>query len=63
MLRRQGLVAGTWCLDPAETMSPGQEAAIDRVYAQYPEMNDDAFVAEHRDRWLSDRGAALPRGA
>ena len=63
VLRRQGLVAGTWCLDPAETMSPGQTAAIDRVYAQYPEMNDDAFVAEHRDRWLSDRGAALPRVA
>jgi hypothetical protein len=25
---------------------------IDRVYAAYPELNDDAFVAEHLDKWL-----------
>jgi dihydrodipicolinate synthase/N-acetylneuraminate lyase len=52
VLRRQGLLAGTWCLDPDETLSPGQSAEIDRVYAAYPHLNDDAFVAEHRDRWL-----------
>ena len=52
VLRRQGLLAGTWCLDPHETLSPGQAAEIDRVYHAYPHLNDDAFVAEHRDAWL-----------
>ncbi len=52
VLRRQGLLAGTWCLDPHEGLSPGQAAEIDRVYAAYPDLNDDAFVAEHRDGWL-----------
>jgi hypothetical protein len=27
-------------------------AEIDRVYAAYPHLNDDAFVAEHLDSWL-----------
>jgi len=53
VLRRQGLLAGTWCLDPEEGMSPGQAEEIDRVYRSYPELNDDAFVAAHRDAWLS----------
>ncbi len=52
VLRRQGLLEGLWCLDPDEGLSPGQLAAIDRVYAQYPELNDDEFVAAHRDTWL-----------
>jgi dihydrodipicolinate synthase/N-acetylneuraminate lyase len=54
VLRRQGLLSGTWCLDPAETLSPGQAAEIDRVCRQYPELADDAFVREHLDRWLKD---------
>ncbi len=45
VLRRQGLFAGIWCLNPAETLSPGQSEEIDRVYAMYPALNDDAFVA------------------
>jgi dihydrodipicolinate synthase/N-acetylneuraminate lyase len=53
VLRRQGLLAGTWCLDPHEALSPGQSAEIDRVYAAYPHLNDDAFVAEHLDKWLA----------
>ncbi|HUN67441.1 MAG TPA: dihydrodipicolinate synthase family protein [Burkholderiales bacterium] len=53
VLRRQGLLEGTWCLDPDERLSPGQAAEIDRVCAAYPEMNDDAFVRENRARWLS----------
>lgn len=53
VLRRQGLLAGTWCLDSRECLSPGQSAEIDRVYAAYPHLNDDAFVAEHLDQWLS----------
>lgn len=52
VLRRQGLLEGTWCLDPRETLSPGQRTEIDRVYAAYPDLNDDAFVAAHRDTWL-----------
>ena len=57
VLRRQGLLAGTWCLDPRQTLSPGQIEEIDRVYASYPHLNDDAFVAAHRDEWLSAQGA------
>ena len=53
VLRRQGLLGGTWCLDPHETLSPGQLQEIDRVYAAYPALNDDAFVNAHRDEWLS----------
>ena len=53
VLRRQGLLEGTWCLDADERLSPGQTEEIDRVYATYPDLNDDAFVAEHLHRWLS----------
>jgi hypothetical protein len=54
VLRRQGLLEGCWCLDPAETLSPGQSAEIDRIYRLYPHLTDDQFVADHLDRWLSD---------
>ena len=54
VLRRQGLLEGLWCLDPRETLSPGQRDEIDRVYRAYPELNDDEFVAAHRDEWLRD---------
>jgi dihydrodipicolinate synthase/N-acetylneuraminate lyase len=53
VLRRQGLMRGTWCLDPRERLSPGQSEEIDRVLRSYPELTDDAFVARHLDRWLS----------
>ena len=52
VLRRQGLLAGVWCLDPNEGLSVGQLDEIDRVYAAYPELNDDDFVSENLDRWL-----------
>jgi hypothetical protein len=52
VLRRQGLLEGLWCLDEHETLGPGQLAEIDRVYAAYPHLNDDEFVARHRDDWL-----------
>lgn len=52
VLCRQGLLKGTWCLDPAEVMSPGQRDEIDRVDAMYPHLNDDAFVSGHLERWL-----------
>lgn len=52
VLHRQGLMETTRCLDPDERLSPGQKEYIDRVYAAYPHLHDDAFVAEHRDEWL-----------
>ncbi len=52
VLARQGLLAGRWCLDPDEDLSPGQAGEISRVCAAYPHLTDDAFVAEHRDAWL-----------
>ena len=53
VLRRQGLLEGLWCLDPAETLSPGQREEIDRVYAAYPEFADDDFVRANLERWLA----------
>jgi dihydrodipicolinate synthase/N-acetylneuraminate lyase len=53
ILRRQGLLAGRWCLDPAEDLSPGQAEALDRVTTAYPHLIDDEFVRENLDRWLA----------
>lgn len=52
VLRRQGLMTGTWCLNPDECLSPGQAAEITRVIRAYPHLTDDDFVAAHRDEWL-----------
>jgi dihydrodipicolinate synthase/N-acetylneuraminate lyase len=52
ILRRQGLLDGIWCLDPDETLSPGQAEEIDRVCAAYPGLNDNDFVQQNRHRWL-----------
>ena len=54
VLRRQGIFKGIWCLNPEETMSPGQLEEIDRIYKMYPHLNDDAFVAENLEKWLAD---------
>ncbi|WP_255513344.1 dihydrodipicolinate synthase family protein [Homoserinibacter sp. GY 40078] len=53
VLRRQGLFAGTWCLDPDETLSPGQLDEIDRVIREHPDLTDDEFVAAGLERWLA----------
>jgi hypothetical protein len=53
VLRRQGLLKGTWCLNPNEVLSPGQSEEIDRVYEAYPWLNDDAFVKENLQSFLS----------
>ena len=53
VLRRQGLFQRLWTLDRQERLSPGQKKEIDRVYIAYPELNDDAFIAENLERWLS----------
>ena len=52
ILRRQGLLAGRWCLDPNEDLSPGQLEEIDRVSRAYPHWQDDHFVAAHLSDWL-----------
>lgn len=46
MLRRQGLLAGRWCLNPAEELSVGQAEEIDRVCRAYPFLDDTDFVKE-----------------
>lgn len=51
-LRRQGLLEGTWCLNPEEQLSPGQAEEIERVCRSYPHLIDDAFVAQHVEEWL-----------
>lgn len=53
VLRRQGLMRGTWCLDPRECLSPGQSEELDRVIGAYPHLTDDDFVASHREEWLA----------
>jgi dihydrodipicolinate synthase/N-acetylneuraminate lyase len=52
ILRRQGLLAGRWCLDPHEDLSPGQLEEIDRICQDYPHLTDDDFVHENLSLWL-----------
>ncbi len=52
VLRRQGLLRTTACLDPHEKLSPGQAAEITRVAKAYPWLVDDEFVAKNKIRWL-----------
>ncbi len=51
VLRRQGLMRTVHCLDPEEVLGPGQAQEIDRIYATWPELTDDAFVAANLARW------------
>jgi dihydrodipicolinate synthase/N-acetylneuraminate lyase len=53
VLRRQGLVASARCLDPRETLSPGQAAEIDRVCRAYPHLSDDEFVTANLEAWMA----------
>ncbi|MBD3385481.1 dihydrodipicolinate synthase family protein [candidate division KSB1 bacterium] len=53
VLRRQGLLKGTWTLNEDEGLTPQQAAEIDRVYAQYPHLSDDDFVNQNLDAWLT----------
>jgi hypothetical protein len=53
VLRRQGLLEGIWTLDKEEKLSPGQKDEINRVYDAYPELNDDDFVRDNLEKWLS----------
>jgi dihydrodipicolinate synthase/N-acetylneuraminate lyase len=53
VLRRQGLMAGRWCLNPDDDLSPGQMTEIDRVVAAYPHLVDDEFIKENLCSWLA----------
>jgi dihydrodipicolinate synthase/N-acetylneuraminate lyase len=53
VLRRQGLLENLLTLDPDERLSPGQADEITRVHRTHVELNDDDFVAENLDAWLS----------
>lgn len=52
MLRRQGLLPSSLCLDETEVLSPGQAEELDRI-SQINE-NDDAFITENLARWLEN---------
>ena len=52
VLRRQGLLAGTWCLDERETLSPGQSEELDRVMRTHHFLLDDAFIRERIEEWM-----------
>jgi len=53
VLRRQGLLEGIWCLDPRESLGPGQSEEITRVSRAHPDLTDDEFVRANLQRWLS----------
>jgi len=53
VLRRQGLLEGTWCLNRDARLSTGQAEELTRVCRAYPHLTDDAFVAEHLGAWLT----------
>ncbi|MCG2462097.1 dihydrodipicolinate synthase family protein [Flavobacteriaceae bacterium F89] len=52
VLYRQGILKGIWCLDEKEGLSPGQKEEIDRVYQDYPDLNDDIFVEDNIGKWM-----------
>ncbi|MGC4071540.1 MAG: dihydrodipicolinate synthase family protein [Nibricoccus sp.] len=52
VLRRQGIVATSLCLNPHEQLSPGQADELTRVSRMYPTLTDDDFVEEHLAEWL-----------
>ena len=56
VLHRQGLMEYTHCLSAREVLSPGQKEEIARVYAAYPNLNDDAFVKENLAKWKMEAG-------
>lgn len=52
VLRRQGLMEGTWCLNPDEVLSEGQADEITRVTESYPWLHDNDFVKENLSKWV-----------
>ena len=52
VLRRQGLLEEGGVFNPNEELSEGQKEEIDRVYRDYPYLNDDDWVMAHLQEWL-----------
>jgi len=52
VLRRQGMLCGTWCLDDGERLAPAQAESITRAIDRYPHLTDDDFVTAHLDEWM-----------
>ena len=52
VLRRQGLLSTIACLDPHESLSPGQADCISRACRDYPYLTDDQFVKDNLAGWL-----------
>jgi dihydrodipicolinate synthase/N-acetylneuraminate lyase len=52
VLRLQGILAGRWCLDPNEELSPGQGEQIARLFDDYDDLPDKDFVKAHLHEWL-----------
>jgi dihydrodipicolinate synthase/N-acetylneuraminate lyase len=52
VLRRQGLLATRYCVDPRLDLSEGQAGEIDRVCGRYTWLPDDGFVRAHLAEWL-----------
>lgn len=52
VLFEQGLMENIRCLNPNETLSPGQLEEIQRVRNEYPHLHDDEFIKENIDNWL-----------
>jgi dihydrodipicolinate synthase/N-acetylneuraminate lyase len=53
VLRRQGLLEGTWCIRSDERLSAGQSEEITRICRERARLTDDEFVAANLDRWLT----------
>ena len=53
VLRQQGLLEGTWCLNPEEKLSAGQLEEIHRVCRAYPELTDDEQVKSFLEKAFS----------
>jgi dihydrodipicolinate synthase/N-acetylneuraminate lyase len=52
VLRRQGLLKSTVCLNPRERLSSGQAEEITRVAKSYPWLVDDTFVQRNLSCWM-----------
>jgi len=53
VLQRQGLLTAIGTLDANVLLTEGQRCEIERVYRQYPDLNDDSFIEQNRDHWLA----------
>ena len=59
VLRRQGLLAGIWCISDKERLSPGQVEELDRVCYMYPELIDDGFIKDNIAQWSEGLGLGV----